>query len=56
MTKKLNLDVKDEELWAQVLIYKVKRRLKTNNEAVLELIRKGLDDQRKANAGGLQGK
>ena len=41
MAKKHILDV-DEKLWDEVLIYKIKSKLKNNNETVIELIKKGL--------------
>jgi hypothetical protein len=41
MAKKLILDV-DNELWKEVLKYKIDKELKTNNDAVIELIKKGL--------------
>lgn len=41
MAKKLILDV-DEELWKRVLKFKIDKDLKNNNEAVVELIKKGL--------------
>jgi len=41
MPKKLILDI-DEKLWEDVLIYKIRSKLKNNNEAVVELIKKGL--------------
>ena len=41
MAKKLILDI-DEKLWDEVLIYKIKSKLKNNNEAVVSLIKKGL--------------
>ena len=46
MVKKLVLDC-SEELWAEVLIYKAKSlsRLKTTNEATIELIEKGLKNK-----------
>jgi hypothetical protein len=41
MTKKLILDI-DEEIWKEVLHYKIDHGLKNNNETVVQLIRKGL--------------
>jgi len=41
MAKKLILDC-NEELWIEVQTYRLKHKLKNNNEAVLELIKKGL--------------
>lgn len=41
MAKKLILDC-DDDLWAEVLKYKIDKRLKKNNDAVVELIKKGL--------------
>lgn len=41
MTKKLILDC-DEQLWKEVLKYKIDQGLKNNNEAVLKLIQKAL--------------
>lgn len=41
MAKKLILDV-DDALWREVLKYKIDARFKNNNEAVVELIKKGL--------------
>jgi len=41
MPKKLILDC-DEKLWKEVLKFKIDNNLKNNNEAVNELIRKGL--------------
>lgn len=41
MAKKLVLDA-DNELWKEVLKYKINHDLKNNNETVLELIKKGL--------------
>jgi hypothetical protein len=44
MPKKLVLDI-DEDTWGEVLKYKIdsKGKLKLNNDAVVELIRKGLN-------------
>lgn len=41
MPKKLILDI-DEELWKEVLKYKIDNDLKNNNEAVVKLIKRGL--------------
>jgi len=41
MAKKLILDI-DEHTWKEVLKYKIDGDKKNNNEAVIELIRKGL--------------
>jgi hypothetical protein len=41
MPKKLILDI-DEETWKEVLKYKIDSDLKTNNDAVVKLIKKGL--------------
>lgn len=41
MAKKLILDI-DEETWKQVLKYKIDANLNNNNEAVIQLIKKGL--------------
>jgi hypothetical protein len=41
MPKKLVLDI-DNEIWKQVLHYKINHNFKTNNQAVIELIKKGL--------------
>lgn len=41
MAKKLILDC-SEELWEKVLMYKIKQKCKNNNEAVAQLIEKGL--------------
>jgi hypothetical protein len=42
MPKKHILDV-DEETWKKVLKYKIDDSLPNNNEAVLKLIKKGLE-------------
>lgn len=42
MAKKLILDC-DDKLWNEVLKYKIDAGLKTNNNAVLELIKKALN-------------
>ncbi|NJO18469.1 MAG: hypothetical protein HC877_22870 [Thioploca sp.] len=41
MTKKLILDT-DDKIWNKVLKYKIDNNLKNNNEAVIDLIKKGL--------------
>ncbi len=41
MPKKLILDI-DEDTWKLVLRYKIDNDLDTNNNAVVELIKKGL--------------
>jgi len=41
MAKKLLFDC-DDKLWNEVLKYKIDKGLKNNNEAVTELIKKGL--------------
>jgi len=41
MAKKLILDV-DDKLWNEVLKYRIDYGLKNNNEAVVQLIQKGL--------------
>ena len=41
MPKKLILDI-DEEIWKEVLKYKIDNDLKNNNEAVVKLIKRGL--------------
>ena len=41
MAKKMILDT-DEELWKQVLKYKIDKEFKNNNQAVVDLIRRGL--------------
>lgn len=41
MVKKLILDI-NEELWKEVLKYKIDYDLKNNNETVVELIKRGL--------------
>lgn len=41
MAKKMILDCEDK-LWNEVLKYKIDSGAKNNNEAVLELIKKGL--------------
>ena len=44
--KKLVLDI-DEDTWGEILKYKIDAKLKLNNEAVVELIKKGLDNIKK---------
>jgi hypothetical protein len=41
MPKKLILDI-DEDVWKEVLKYKIDNSLKNNNEAVVKLVKKGL--------------
>ncbi|VVB94348.1 Uncharacterised protein [uncultured archaeon] len=41
MAKKLILDV-DEDLWKEVLKFRIDYGLKNNNEAVVKLIQRGL--------------
>ena len=41
MAKKLILDT-DEKLWKDVLKFKIDKGFKNNNEAVVELIKRGL--------------
>jgi hypothetical protein len=41
MAKKLILDI-DDETWKEVLKFKIDNDLKNNNEAVVELIKRGL--------------
>lgn len=41
MAKKLQLDVEDK-LWIEVQKYKLDHQLRGNNEAVIELIKKGM--------------
>lgn len=41
MAKKLLLDC-DDKLWNEVLKYRIDKSFKNNNEAVLDLIKKGL--------------
>ena len=42
MPKKLILDI-DEDTWREVLKYKIDNGFKTNNEAVVKLIKKALN-------------
>lgn len=44
--KKIILDA-DETLWREVLKFKIDRGLKKNNDAVIELIRRGLKNKKK---------
>lgn len=46
MAKKLILDC-NEKLWKDVLKFKIDNNLKNNNEAVNELIKKGLKSKKK---------
>jgi len=48
MVKKLILDI-DEDTWGEVLKHKIDARLKKNNDAVVELIKKGLEKSKKKN-------
>ena len=41
MSKKLILDA-DDKLWNEVLKYKIDKGFKTNNQAVIDLLKKGL--------------
>jgi len=41
MPKKLILDV-DDEIWKEVLKYKIDHDMKNNNETVIQLIKRGL--------------
>lgn len=41
MAKKMIIDC-DENLWKEVLMYKIKHSLKNNNETVVQLLQKGL--------------
>jgi hypothetical protein len=41
MPKKLILDI-DDEIWKEVLKYKIDNDLKNNNDAVVNLIKRGL--------------
>ena len=43
MSKKLILDI-DDTFWKKVLKYKIDNNFKNNNEAVIDLIRKGLNN------------
>jgi hypothetical protein len=42
MPKKLILDI-DDETWKEVQKYRIDKALKNNNEAVVSLIKKGLN-------------
>ena len=44
MAKKLILDC-DNHLWNNVLKFRIDKSLKNNNEAVIELIKRGLKDK-----------
>ncbi len=44
MPRKLVLDC-DDKTWKKVLKYKIDMELKNNNEAVVKLIRKGLQNK-----------
>jgi len=46
MPKKLILDI-DEETWKEVLKYKIDKGLRNNNEAVVNLIKRGLRKEQK---------
>jgi len=46
MTKKLILDT-DNKIWNKVLKYKIDNNFKNNNEAVIDLIKKGLNQDGK---------
>ena len=41
MAKKLILDI-DDDIWKEVLKYKIENDLKNNNETVVKLIKRGL--------------
>jgi len=41
MAKKLILDC-DDDFWKEVLIFRINNNLSNNNEAVIELIKRGL--------------
>ncbi|MDP9288177.1 MAG: hypothetical protein M3P08_08270 [Thermoproteota archaeon] len=45
MPKKLILDV-DEDIWKDVLKYKIDTEFANNNEAVVDLIKKGLNKKK----------
>ena len=45
MPKKLILD-SDDNLWKEVQKYRIDKGLKNNNEAVIELIKKGLSNKK----------
>lgn len=47
MPKKLILDIEDE-VWKEVLKYKIDHDLKNNNEAVVSLIKKGLNNHNRS--------
>jgi hypothetical protein len=44
MPKKLILDA-DDDLWKEVLKFKIDNDLSNNNEAVIELIKRGLHNE-----------
>jgi len=44
MAKKMIIDC-DDKLWNEVLKYKIDKGLKNNNEAVVDLIKKGLKNK-----------
>ncbi len=46
MVKKLILDT-DENTWAEVLKFKIDAKIKKNNDAVMDLIKKGLKSIKK---------
>ena len=48
MARKLILDT-DDKIWKKVLKYKIDNGFKNNNEAVLDLIKKGLSNNGKTN-------
>jgi len=45
MAKKLILDCKDKQLWKDVMKYKIDAELRNANQAVLNLIKKGLNQK-----------
>ena len=45
MSKKLILDTNDD-FWKKVLKYKIDNNFKNNNEAVLDLLKKGLKNEK----------
>jgi len=47
MAKKIILDI-DNEIWKEVKMFKIREELKNNNEAVVKLIRRGLDGQKRS--------
>ena len=46
MAKKLILDI-DEDTWREVLKFKIDQGLRKNNDAVVQLIKQGLDKEGK---------